>query len=318
MVPIGIRPTNDFAFLLTFGSPENKLALMSLINSILELPFPITDVQIENPYNYKEFLEDKLSILDIRATDSRGWIYNIEMQVSVVADLMQRLVYYACDLYADQLRSGYEYDRLKPVFTICLIEGTIWPVGSKVHHAFRLTDLESGRTLRNTIEIHTLELGWYNLSESDLCLASDQDRWIFWLLYAHQYDSETLQRLFPEPAFIQATATIDRIARIHEDKDMYDAREKQLRDQRWMIKSSLKQGLEQGLEQGRSEGRKEGLQEGRKEGVDLGKLLGQIKSFQKLIGMEQSSDEELMTKEPAELSALACELENQILKNLKR
>jgi len=112
----------------------------------------------------------------------------------------------------------------------------------------------------------------------------------------------------------KATATIDRIARIHEDKDMYDAREKQLRDQRWMIKSSLKQGLEQG----RSEGRKEGLQEGRKEGVDLGKLLGQIKSFQKLIGMEQSSDEELMTKEPAELSALACELENQILKNLKR
>jgi len=99
---------------------------------------------------------------------------------------------------------------------------------------------------------------------------------------------------------------------------MYDAREKQLRDQRWMIKSSLKQGLEQGLEQGRSEGRKEGLQEGRKEGVDLGKLLGQIKSFQKLIGMEQSSDEEVMTKEPAELSALACELENQILKNLKR
>jgi len=99
---------------------------------------------------------------------------------------------------------------------------------------------------------------------------------------------------------------------------MYDAREKQLRDQRWMIKSSLKQGLEQGLEQGRSEGRKEGLQEGRKEGVDLGKLLGQIKSFQKLLGFKQSSDEELMAKEPAELAALASKLENQILTHLQR
>ncbi|MEK0424455.1 MAG: hypothetical protein RJB11_546 [Planctomycetota bacterium] len=87
---------------------------------------------------------------------------------------------------------------------------------------------------------------------------------------------------------------------------MYDAREKQLRDQRWMIKSSLKQGLEQGLEQGR------------KEGIDLGKLLGQIKSFQKLLGFKQSSDEELMAKDPAELAALASEMENQILTHLQR
>ena len=95
---------------------------------------------------------------------------------------------------------------------------------------------------------------------------------------------------------------------------MYDAREKQLRDQRWMIKSSLKQGLEQGLEQGRKEGRSEG----RKEGVDLGKLLGQIKSLQKLLGFNQSSEEELMAKEPAELAALASKLENQILTHLQR
>ena len=29
---IGIRPINDFAFKKTFGSPENKLALISLLN----------------------------------------------------------------------------------------------------------------------------------------------------------------------------------------------------------------------------------------------------------------------------------------------
>ena len=76
MVPLGIRPTNDFAFLRTFGSPENKVALMSLLNAILKLPDPIADVQIENPYNNQEFLEDKLSILDIPATELQGWIFN--------------------------------------------------------------------------------------------------------------------------------------------------------------------------------------------------------------------------------------------------
>jgi hypothetical protein len=34
--PIGIRPINDFAFKKTFGSPENKVALISLLNAILE------------------------------------------------------------------------------------------------------------------------------------------------------------------------------------------------------------------------------------------------------------------------------------------
>ena len=38
---LGIRPTNDFAFLKSFGSPGNTLALTSLLNAILQLPVPI-------------------------------------------------------------------------------------------------------------------------------------------------------------------------------------------------------------------------------------------------------------------------------------
>jgi hypothetical protein len=52
-MPLGIRPTNDFAFLKTFGSPENKIALISLLNSILGLPQPIGDVTTVNPFNGK-------------------------------------------------------------------------------------------------------------------------------------------------------------------------------------------------------------------------------------------------------------------------
>ena len=50
IMPIGIRPINDFAFKKTFGSPENELALISLLNAILDLPIPIVDVRVENPY----------------------------------------------------------------------------------------------------------------------------------------------------------------------------------------------------------------------------------------------------------------------------
>jgi predicted transposase/invertase (TIGR01784 family) len=211
MQPIGIRPTNDFAFKKTFGSPENKL-----------------------------------SILDIRAVDQRGAIYDVEMQLSTHSGLVKRIVFYGCEVYAGQLKAGDDYSLLKPVYSICLLEGQLWDDSSKVHHAFRLVDEDSGRLLDETLEIHTLELGWYNLQESEIETASLLDRWLYWLLHAHQYDAKKLGGLFPQPEFQKATDSIERIAKKTEDKAMYDTREKAIRDQQWILNAARREGREEG------------------------------------------------------------------------
>lgn len=113
-----------------------------------------------------------------------------------------------------------------------------------------IPDRSSGRILNETLEIHTLELGWYNLGESDLKTASALDRWLFWLIHAHQYDFTTRASLFPQPEFQKATSTISRIAAMTEDKTMYDLREKAMRDQQWILKATRKEGIEEGLKQG--------------------------------------------------------------------
>ncbi len=255
---IGIRPINDFAFKKTFGSPENKLALISLLNAILGLPKPIIDVTIENPYNLQDFKDDKLSILDIKAIDQAGAIYDVEMQLSFFSGLIQRIVFYGCEIYSDQLRSGDDYSLLKPAFSICLLDGVLWNDSKKVHHAFRFTDLESGRTLNDTLEIHTIELGRYDLQEKDLATASMLDCWLYWLLRAHEYEPDELLKLFPQEAIRQATHTITQIAQVTEDKAMYDSREKAIRDQQWALNASRKEGVIEGEIKGKNEGRIEG------------------------------------------------------------
>jgi predicted transposase/invertase (TIGR01784 family) len=100
------------------------------------------------------------------------------------------------------------------------------------------------------LEIHTLELGWYNLQESELETASLLDRWLYWLLHAHQYDAQTLGSLFSQPEFQKATDSIDRIAKKTEDKAMYDTREKAIRDQQWILNAARREGLEIGREEG--------------------------------------------------------------------
>jgi predicted transposase/invertase (TIGR01784 family) len=249
-MPIGIRPINDFAYKKIFGSPANKLALISLLNAILDLQSPVVDLTLENPYNFQDFLDDKLSILDIKATDQTGAIYSIEMQLSIFTGLVQRIVFYGCEVYAGQLKAGEDYTSLNPVYSICLIDGIIWLDSTKVHHAFRLTDSESSRTLAGTLEIHTLEFGRYNLKARDLVNASLLQQWIYWLLHAHEYESEELLRLFPQPAIQLATQTIVRIAEITEDKTMYDAREKAIRDRQWALNASFRDGVIEGKIEG--------------------------------------------------------------------
>jgi predicted transposase/invertase (TIGR01784 family) len=234
-MPLGIRPINDFAFKKTFGTPENRIALISLLNAILDPKSPIVDVTIANPYNLQDFKEDKLSILDVKAVDQAGAIYGVEIQLTIFEGLVQRIVFYGCELYAGQMREGDDYAQINPVYSICLVDGILWKDANQVHHAFRLADRSSGRVLGGTLEIHTLELGRYNLTEANLKTAGPLDCWLFWFLHAHQYEPEALVKLLPQQAIQQATRTIAKIAQMTEDKAMYDSREKAIRDRQWEL-----------------------------------------------------------------------------------
>jgi len=141
-------------------------------------------VTIENPFNYQDFHDDKLSVLDVRAVDDAGAIYNVEVQLRVRAGQEKRLVFYGCELYAGQFRQGASYPNLPPVYSIWLIDGLLWPGTPQFHHAFRLTDGASGRILDGTLAIHTIEPPKYNTAYSDLTSDDLLGWWLYWLRQA--------------------------------------------------------------------------------------------------------------------------------------
>jgi len=305
-MPLGIRPINDFAFKKTFGTAENRVALISLLNAILDPALPIIEVTLQNPYNLQDYEDDKLSILDVKAVDQSGAIYDIEMQLTIFEGLVQRIVFYGCELYAGQLKEGDDYTKAHPVFSICLVDGILWKDATKVHHAFRLTDAESGRVLQETLEIHTLELGRYNLREADLKGASMLDCWLFWFLHAHEYEADALLKLFPQQAIRQATQTIVSIAQVTEDKVMYDAREKAIRDQQWAMNAAHREGV--------IEGELKGKIEGEIEGKIKGEIKGEIKlirTLQAILCIPVSEEQELRALNLAQLESLTNNLQSQ-------
>ena len=82
MVP-GIDPKVDIVFKRLFGTEANADLLIDLLNAVLAFPPAgvVTAVEILNPFHDKEALDDKLSILDIKARDAAGRQFNVEMQV---------------------------------------------------------------------------------------------------------------------------------------------------------------------------------------------------------------------------------------------
>ena len=299
-MPLGIKPTVDFAFKKIFGSPENVEALIGLLNAILNLANPITHVTILNPFSYQEFAEAKLIVLDLRARDCAGRWLNIEMQVSVFSGLVERLVYYACSVYVDQLVSGQSYADLKPAISICLLPKELFRDSRQAHHRFQLMDRESGRELDRAIEVHTVELRKYNVSRAAVRRASKLERWAFFLLYADEYEPERLRELLRDVEFQQAIRAIEAIAAKTEDRAMYDAREKAQRDYQWALQGAREEGLEEGLEKGREEG------------LEKGSLAGRIQLLQQLLGESESALEELRDLPTDELSSRLADLQQRL------
>jgi len=284
VMPLGIRPTVDFAFKKIFGSPENALALIGLLNAILQLEKPIVSVVILNPFSYQEFADSKLVILDVRCRDSAGRSLNVEMQVSVYAGLMQRLVYYACSMYVDQLSPGGHYTQLSPSISICLLNHTLFADTEQAHHRFQMADLESRRSLDDAVEVHTVELAKYNLAEETISEASKLEQWAFLLLRAQDYDAATLRRLLPGIEFEAAIETIRVISEKSEDKQMYDQREKAQRDYEWALSGAREEG----------------------------KLAGKIQMLQELLGDPLTPDDELVASDFEKLQTRLAELQQRL------
>src|SRR5580700_6070944 len=139
MIP-GLDPKVDYAFKKVFGSEANTPVLLNLLDAVLKPPPDqrLVSVEILNPFNDKEAVDDKLSILDIKARDQQGRQYNVEMQMIGSGIYVQRVLYYWAVLHSQQLREGSDYDTLQATISISFVNGELFPQVPDHHLDFQL------------------------------------------------------------------------------------------------------------------------------------------------------------------------------------
>jgi len=305
---IGISPLVDFAFKLMLGSPQHSGVTIHFLNAILADQPRITHVEILNPFLGKQSEDDKLSILDILATDEHGRRLNIEMQTSLPAGMAQRLTYYVSSLYVSQLYEANQYYELRPAISICVLTQAIFSEPPALHLDFRLREASSGRKLTNDLQIHLLQLNHLQVTAETVYHSSPAERWSYFLQNADRLTSAEIPRLFPDEEITEAAGVLEMISKTTEQMLLYNARLKFQRDE----VARLVQAQEEGMQKGRQKGRQEGEEIGEARGEARGLHIGRITLLQELLDVRVSPAEEFAGFDTAQLNTMADQLQQQL------
>ena len=224
-----IDPKIDCVFKALLGSEENRNLLVHFLNAVLntELPEPITSVEILNPYNDKEFLDDKLSIVDVKARDNKERIYQIEIQLVCYENLPSRILYGWSDIYSQQLKDGNNYLQLKPTFSIWLLGKNLIKTDDNYLHTYKLRD-DAGQILVEHGAILLLEIEKFHTAH----IETEKERWLQFFKDGESLDDETkLPDWMITEEMRQAMNTLRQFSEKERDYHAYQARQNFIREQ---------------------------------------------------------------------------------------
>jgi predicted transposase/invertase (TIGR01784 family) len=223
-----IDPKIDCVFKALLGSEENRNLLIHFLNAFLaqDLIEPLVWVEILNPYNDKEFLSDKLSIVDVKARDSHDRLYQIEIQLTSYSHLPARIIYNWADIYSQQLKSGQDYHQLRPTYSIWLLAENLISDNEHLHH-YKMRD-EQGNTLTQHGGIWLLELKKFKANH----IETEDQRWLKFFREGEQLNDEALPDWMITREMKQAMSTLSTFSEKDQHYYQYQARQEYLREQR--------------------------------------------------------------------------------------
>ena len=252
-----LKLKNDLLFKAVYGSDtkESKFILKCLLNKILSRgEDPIVEIEYKNPFNIKEYITDKETILDIKAETNSKELIDIEMQIMWSKDMPSRLLSYHGGLIREALQTGEDYDKMKQTITICITDSVAFKETDKYLNEFYLMEKEEHFMFSEMTRICCIELPKVNRQRKSAEELTPLEICLEYLKYADENGSEYVDELIRRGGKeLQMAQNILRKATEEEIlREKAIAREKFLRD-----KSYWEHSYERGLNEGRQEGRAE-------------------------------------------------------------
>ena len=239
-----------------FGSEDSKSVLISFLNATLKPKEEIVSVELKNTDIEKEYVKDKFSRLDVKATTNKNETINIEIQLKDEHNMIQRTLYYWSKLYEEQIGEGDFYNKLNR--TVCInILNFKYLKNDRFHNVYRLKEIETDEELTDIEEIHFIEIPKLR----EINLKEEKDMLKVWIEFLRDPESEVIRSVeMSNEEIRRAKDKLYKLSQDEKERELYFIREKSIKDEASALYNAEQKGIEKGIEQGM----KEGLEQGEK------------------------------------------------------
>lgn len=216
--------TNDFLFCAMLQ--KNNLVLKSLICSLMHLsPEEVHSVDITNPIELGDKLEEKAIVLDIKLILNNHTIIDLEMQVVNEHNWPERSLLYLCRTFSQQLKKGEDYINAKPAVQIGVLDFIPFPEHPDFFANYYLINDKTMHVFSDKFRIAVLCLNQVDLAtEEDKAFHIDT-----WARLFKCTDWREVQMLAKDnPDIKEAVVTIHQLTEDEKVRQMCERREKAL------------------------------------------------------------------------------------------
>jgi predicted transposase/invertase (TIGR01784 family) len=230
-------PKVDFAFKLLFGDERSKNILTDFLKAAIpELAEEeFEELTIVDPHLKREFIDDKLEILDVKLRTARGKSIDIDIQISDIPEMRSRITYYLANMITEQIGRGGHYSDLKQAISIVITDYDFIPETSRCHTAYRMLETEEHFPFNDLMEIHALNL--------ERLPAEGEGKLLDWLRFFKAETEEEFKMLAEKNPMIQeAYCKLQAMSEDEANRMIYEARLKAQRDEYSRIQGARQEG----------------------------------------------------------------------------
>ena len=276
-----LSPKLDVVFHMLFGEQKHERITKKLIEDVIGEKVETIELE-QTPYLWGEQAEDKLGIIDIRATINNKNPIDIEIQILDNKDIEKRILFYWSKLYLKQIKAGDKYNKLNRSIGIVFLDYKIEKLSKlPTHTKWQIRNAENGKNvLTEDLEIHIIELP----KVKERIEKGNLKKWILFL--ENPEGEETKKMAEKEPEIKEAIEVLEDISSDEAKIRIAELREKYIMDRESELETAEEKGIKHGIQEG-----------SKKEKIEIAKKLKDkkmsIEEIAELTGLTKTEIEEL-------------------------
>lgn len=240
-----LDPKADLTFKKIFAKHPDLL--ISLLNSLLPLSDEEQIVEIKYLPNelVPELYGHKNTIVDVLCQDVSGRKFCVEMQMEWSNAFMQRVLFNASKLYVTQLQKAEEYETLKPVYSLNLVNEIFEKdMPDCFIHNFRIVHDKDTKKV-----IEGLHFTFIELPKFTPHTFLEKRMSVLWLRFLTEIDSDTREvpaDLLESPEISKALEEVKVSSFTDAELRTYDKFWDTIRTEKTLLKDKYEKGMEKG------------------------------------------------------------------------